>query len=250
MRSIQATAIILWVIIFVIAAFILGQFLSSKGILDITAFITGNKNEEQTKEDKENTASDELQNDIIISKVGQETVRIGQNIAMDYFASYYKEYINYIMQNGELYEGKSKVAITNDLASDYVFFALANQVDQAKYVANSSGNTLTITEGNVNSFVDKMFAKTISEKYKTSAKGYERKTKEYNIERSSENIDCMQELTLIENVTSNQMKLSFDCKKMEIEDKKQVIKEIKQINLYVVYRGGRYIVTDVEKLEK
>lgn len=244
MKSIQMTALILWGAIFMIAAFILGQFLVSKDIFDITGLFTINGEDEGNESlGSENNLDDELASDIVINKIGQETIRIGLNVGKDYFSEYYKDYINYIMVDEKLYKQDQKVTITDELASDYVFYAVARGVDIDKYTSEESEDKISITEGNLNSFVDKMFAKSVAKEYKDdSSNGYDKVTKTYRIEKNDNLEESIQELTSIENITSNQIKLIFDCK-TESNQKNQ-------INMYVVYRGGRYILTDVEKLEK
>ena len=249
MKSIQITAVILWGIIFMAVAFILGQILVSKDVFDITGIFTVDK-------DKQNTLNNsgminETEKDVITDKIGQETVRIGQNIAIDYFSEYYEAYIDYIMSDTDVYEVNEKITITDELASDYIFYAIAREVDDDKYKSEELDNKILISEGNVNSFIDKMFGKEISEKYKKSnANGYDKKTKQYNIQKIEEYDEYSQELLSIENITSNQVKLGFSCKKKTLKGNKYVSTETKQVNIYAVYRGGRYILTEIEKIEK
>ena len=245
MRSIQATAIILWIVIFVIISFVLGQFLSSKGILDVTSFITGDSNEKDTKDETISKQDNELESDIAINKIGQETVRIGKNVATDYFKTCYKEYVNYVLTSTE-YKEKEKTAITSELASDYVFYAVSNGLDNAKYVSENKEDVVVIAEGEINSFADKMFAQSISDKYKNE-NGYDKVKKEYTVQKKEDILSYSQELISVENITSNEVKLTFSCKELSEKDDKTEVKTQKQITIYAVYRGGRYIVTNVEK---
>ncbi len=250
MKGIQATAIILWVVIFVIAAFVLGQFLVSKNIFDITSFITLNDKKEEDSDNEENI-QDEIQNDVVINKVGQETVRIGQNVAKDYFSNYYREYINYVMQDSTIYKLGEKIAITNDIASDYVFYAFSKGLDTDKYISNINNNKLVITEANANSFIDKIFEQEISKTYKeNSSNGYNKESKTYSIQIDNSKQDYVQELISMENITSNQMILKYDCKKVVEKNKNTEIQDQKEIDITIVYRGGRYIITEVQKLNK
>ena len=57
------------------------------------------------------------------------------------------------------------------------------------------------------------------------------------------------ELENIENITSNNVKLEFSCKEIVDNGYKKGIVGENQINIYLVYRGGRYIIMEVEKLE-
>jgi len=251
MKSIQTTAIILWGFIFMVAAFILGQFLISKDIFDVTGLFTINEDKENKDKENKESSGDELESDVLIDKVGQETVRIGLNIAENYFSEYYTEYVNYIMADSEKYMVNSKTNITNDLASDYAFYVLSNSIDDDKYVSEENEDKTLISEGNLNSFIDKMFAKEVSAEYKQDVNnGYDKKTKMYNITKNKNQVEYMQELTSIENITSNQIKLEFKCKEVVVEDKKTSSEDEIQVNIYIVYRGGRYILTDVEKIVK
>ena len=252
MKSIQTIAIILWGIIFMVAAFILGQFLIKNDIFDVTTLFTISGDKEEGNTSVEGIESDdELKNDVIINKVGQETVRVGQNIAKDYFTNYYKEYVNYIMANADKYKVNKKISITDELASDYIFYALSRNLDSDKYTSQISDSKVSISEGNINSFIDKMFAKEISDSYKQDDRnGYDKSTKSYSIVKNEKENDYIHELNKIENITSNQIKLEFECKRILKEDKKTQVLDEKQINIYAVYRGGRYLVTEVEKLEK
>ncbi len=158
MKLIQTTAIILWGIIFIVAAFVVGQMLASKDIFDVTAFVMG-----KIPEKKENVTEIEndgnVVNDDSINKIGQETVRVGLNVAKTHFASYYKEYVNYIMAENDIYSNNNKVTITDKEASDYVFYALSRNTDKDKYNASLSGDKVNISEANINSFIDNMFEK-------------------------------------------------------------------------------------------
>lgn len=252
MKSIQTTAIILWGIIFMVASFILGQFLISKDVFDVTKLFTINSNDKGI-ENKEDSVvhGDEFEDEDIISKVGQETIRIGQNVAKDYFSYYYEEFVNYIMTDNQKYKANNKVVITDDLASDYVFYALSRQLDKDKYTSDEVNNEVIISEGDLNSFINNMFEKEISSAYKkNNNNGYDSKLKTYNIVKNEKHEEYRQELTGIENITSNEIKLQFDCTKLSSNAKKEQATKEKQINIYAVYRGGRYIVTDVEKIEK
>lgn len=239
MRSIQTTAIILWGVIFMMLAFALGQFLASAEIFDVTGIFSG----DTAIQDGGNSEP----NDDVINKIGQETVRIGQNVAIDYFSQYYKEYVNYIMSDKVNYKIDQKIAITDELASDYAFYAFINEVDVDKYDSKKKEGNITISEGNVNSFIDNMFAKKSVDEYKNNnSYGYDKKTKTYTIERTKIPEQYVQELVNIENITSNQVKLEFKIKGLINYDGKTKT----QVNIFAVYRGGRYIVTEVEKNEK
>lgn len=249
MKTIQATAIILWGVIFVVAAFVVGQILASKDIFDVTAFVMGKIPEkEDNVSDVENV--DNIANDDSINKIGQETARVGLNVAKDYFSTYYKEYVNYVMAENDIYSNNNKVTITDKEASDYVFYALARNIDNEKYTANVANGKVNISEANLNSFIDNMFEKSVTETYKkNNASGYDKTGKTYSITRENDIAEYVQELTNVENVTSNQVILIFSCKKVEKTDKKETVTEEKQIKLTAVYRGGRYIVTEVEKIK-
>jgi len=241
-KSIQITALVLWVTIFIVAAFVLGQFLVSKDIFDVTYFITGQQKE---KESTENKVEDELANDVMINKIGQETVRVGLNIAKEYFSNYYKGYLNYIMANNEKYKANEKTAITNTLASDYVFYAISKGTDLDKYKSNVMENEIIISESEINSFVDMMFGKEIDEAYKKDGKyGYDKLSKKYSMEKSNPSGEYSQELQKIENVTSNQIELTFSCKM--INGKSDTVKKEETIKLICIYKGGRYVVTEVQ----
>lgn len=233
MKSIQTIALLLWMIIFVVAAFILGQFLVSKDIFDITEIIIG----QTSSEDRNVTQTDDSSSST--NKVGKETVRIGLNIANDYFEKYYKEYINYIISNSEIYHSGKKIFIGEDLASDYVFYAMARNIDTDKYTCELSGDKIVVTEAEANSFIDKMFAKEISEILMNDYKnGYDRTSRKYNIEKNNKHSEFIQELSNIQNVTSNELILAYICKNGN---------EHNVVKLTVVYKGGRYIVTEVLK---
>lgn len=239
MKSIQTTALVLWMAIFIAAAFFVGQFLASKEIFDITPIITGDRNEEET--DKEDIGDDTLANDVVIDKIGQETVRIGLNIASDYFSLYYKDYINYIINNIDKYSGSEKVIINDTLASDYVFYAIPRNIDTDKYKSSESGDRISITEAEINSFADKMFGKDIDESFKKDGKyGYDKLSKKYSIDKNTDYSEWTQELSKIENITSNELVLTFSCKKNGDKNSNETIK------LTCLYKGGRYIVTEVE----
>lgn len=244
MKSIQMTAIILWGIIFIAAAFVLGQFLVSKNVFDITSIITGEDNKEETT----TQIDDELANDIVINKVGQETVRVGLNMAKEYFSEYYEEYINYIMSNTDSYPTNQKVQVNDTLASEYVFYAVSASIDSDKYSSNEEDGKILITEAEVNSFADKMFEKEIDEAFKKDGKySYNSANKNYSIEKISEHEEYVQELSKIENITSNQMVLTYECK--NVSEKNSKVELENTIKLTVTYKGGRYLVSDVEKIK-
>lgn len=250
MKSIQTTAIVLWTFIFIAISFAAGQILASKGVFDITAFVTGKVVQKDNNTDVKND-DDALTNDDAINKIGQETVRVGLNVAKNQFTTYYKDYVNYIMANDDLYAKNNKVTITNKEASDYVFYALSRNVDNGKYTANMNGNKVNISEANINSFIDTMFEKSIDEAYKKIASnGYSKTNKEYSIDKNTDIEEYSEQLTNVQNVTSNQIILTYDCKKIENKDSKENVVDEKTVNITIVYRGGRYIVTEVEKLEK
>lgn len=242
MKSIQATALILWMLIFIAAAFILGQFLASKNIFDLTSIITG---ESGDKNNDNGIIDDELANDVVNNKIGKETVRVGLNVAKNYFEDYYKDYINYLMGNLEKYNGGEKVVINDVLASDYVFYAIANNIDKDKYFSNNQDNNIGITEAEVNSFIDKMFEKNIDAAYKKQGKyGYDKINKEYSVEKTSVHSEYSQEIEKIENITSNKVILEYSC--FQIADNKNNKPSIQnKIQLTVEYTGGRYIVTEI-----
>ena len=250
MKSIQMIALILWVAIFVVAAFVLGQFLVSKDIFDVTGILTIN----DTQENEQETGKDDIisiDDEEVINKIGQETVRIGQNVANEYFLNYYKEYVNYILLDTIKYPMNEKVTITDDLASDYVFYALSNKVDDEKYKYEENNNVITVSEADLNAFADKLFQKKIDETYKVRNEyGYDTNEKAYNIKVSNDKQEYIQELVAIKNITSNNIELQFECQNLEKDyNNKQSIKKY-QVNIDVVYKGGRYIVTDVQKIEK
>lgn len=237
MKSIQITAIILWVFIFVVAAFVLGQFLVSKDVFDITTIITGKGDETDLKED---VIEDEFANEIVINKVGQETVRVGLNIVEGYFSDYYKEYINYIMANLDKYLSQESIVMTNTLASDYVFYAVSRNIDKDKYESLQEKNLEQISEAELNSFIDKMFGMQIDEAYKKDGKnGYDKLSKKYNIEKNTGHEEYKQELQEIKNITSNEICLTYKCAGLD-QKEQQIIK------LICTYKGGRYIITEVQ----
>ena len=242
MKSIQATALILWMVIFIAASFILGQFLASKGILDVTSVITGQTHDTKVENDE---TEDELANDVVITKVGQETVRIGLNVAYDYFSDYYKEYINYIMNNIDIYSESESIVINNTLASDYVFYAVSRKVDIFKYKSNEDNNVISISEAEMNSFVDKMFEKEIDESFKKQSKyGYDKTSKKYIMDKIDDSVEYLQELQNIENISANELVLTYKCSKLE--GSKELAKEMETIKLTCIYKGGRYIITEVK----
>lgn len=246
MKSIQMTAILLWVGIFIIAAFIAGQILASKNIFDVTGFITGTKTGDE--KEKEEKVEDELANDIVIDKIGQETVRIGLNVAKEYFSEYYKEYINYIISNTDSYPNDEKILINETLASDYVFYAILRKIDNNKYISNDYNDNIIIKESEVNSFIDKMFNKEIDETFKKDGKyGYDKVNKEYSMEKNDQHYRYVQELENIENITSNEIILTYTCRRTDDENSK--IQEQYTVKLTVIYKGGRYIVTEVQRQE-
>ena len=217
MKSIQTTAIVLWTFIFIAVSFVAGQILASKGVFDITAFVTGKVVQKDNSTDVKN--DDTVINDDVINKIGQETVRVGLNVAKSQFTTYYKDYVNYIMANDDIYAKNNKVTITNKEASDYVFYALSRNVDVDKYTANMSGNKINISEANINAFIDTMFEKSIDEAYKKIASnGYSKTNKEYSIDKNTDIEEYSEKLTNIQNVTSNQIILTYNCKKIEKKD--------------------------------
>lgn len=242
MKSFQVIAILLWGIIFIVAAFILGQFLASNDIFDISEIITGKKDSDDNIEPEKD---DILASDIVINKVGQETIRVGYNVAKEYFENYYEAYINYIMENTEIYPENQKMEITDTLATDYVFYAVSNKIDVEKYPIVSDNGSINIREAEINSFIDKMFAKDIDQTYKKDGKyGYNNVSKIYSIDKEYNYRKYIQSLENIENVTSNELILTYNCKEMSSYNKSN--KENK-IQLKVTYKGGRYIVTEVQK---
>lgn len=244
MKSIQMTALILWMAIFIVAAFVLGQFLSSKEIFDITTIISGDSN----KDVKNNQNGDEFSNEAIINKIGQETVRVGLNIAKDYFTAYYNEYVNYIMSNDESYPDNEKITINDTLASEYIFYAISSSKDEDKYESLEEEGVVEVTEAEANSFIDKMFGKEIEDAYKKDGKyGYDRINRTYSMEKQGVNQKYTTELKEITNVTSNELVLTYDCKGVSSNSKYENMIESKTIKLTVIYKGGRYIVTEVEK---
>lgn len=243
MKSIQTIAIVLWMIIFIVAAFFVGQFLASKDIFDITSFVMGEKKDPEA--DKAEPKDELLANDVVTNKIGQETVRIGLNVASNYFSDYYNDYINYILGNSDKYSEDGKVVIDNTLASDYVFYAVSRNIDGEKYSSHESTERMDITEAELNSFVDKMFGKEIDDAYKKDGKyGYSKSTKTYSMEKIEDYDEFSQELEKIENITSNQIVLTFKC--MQTYSEKNNNKNVITINLTCVYKGGRYIVTEVQ----
>ena len=233
MKSIQMTALLLWGIIFIVAAFIVGQILASKEIFDITGIVTGEGNEEEIKE---NPLGDDLES---INKIGQETVRIGLNMAKDYFSDYYSSYINYVMSNSDSYPVNVKVNISDTLASEYA-------VDEEKYLSYDSEDEVIVLESSINSFIDIMFKKEIDDAFKKDGKyGYDKTTRKYTVEKNNTAKTYLQELDNIQNVTANQIILTYNCRSVNVKDGEK--KAVNDINLTVVYKGGRYIVTEVEK---
>lgn len=242
MKSIQTTALILWMVIFIAASFILGQFLVSKGILDITSVITGQRHNDGVKKEE---AEDELANDVVINKVGQETVRIGLNVASGYFSEYYKDYINYILNNIDIYSESESIAINNMLASDYVFYAVSRKVDVFKYESNEDNNVISISEAEINSFIDKMFEKEIDESFKKQSKyGYDKTSKKYIMDKIDDSEEYFQELQKIENISANELVLTYSCSKPE--GSRELAKEIETIKLTCIYKGGRYIINEIQ----
>ena len=130
MKSFQVVALLLWGFIFIVAAFVLGQFLASNNIFDVSEIIAGKKDNDEKIESE---IEDILDSDIVIDKIGQETVRIGYNVAREHFGNYYEAYINYIIENATMYPENEKVEITETLATDYVFYSVSNNVDTQKY---------------------------------------------------------------------------------------------------------------------
>jgi len=234
LKSIQLTALFLWLFIFVVASFVLGQFLVSKNIFDVTTFLPG-----QEQKDIIDDETDNVENDVVIDKVGQETVRIGLNIANNYFSDYYKEYVNYVMHNSDSYPSNQDIQINDTLATEYVFYAVSRNIDNDKYESVEENNNVIIKEAEINSFADKVFGKEIDEAYKKDGKyGYDNNKKEYAIERNTDSYECIQELENIENITSNELKLIYSCRSEKGES---------TVKLSVIYKGGRYLVTQVLK---
>lgn len=239
MKSIQTTALVLWMFIFIIGAFVLGQILISKDIFDITPIITGDRSKEKSDEEINNEA---LESGISINKIGQETVRIGLNVALDYFSEYYREYINYIMKNIDKYSEKGIVTINDTLASDYAFYAVSRNIDVDKYKSNYANNIINISEAEINSLVDIMFGKNIDQSFKKDIKyGYDKASRKYSINKLSDHDEYSQELQRIENATSNKVVLTYGCKA-----KGSSTQNIEIIKMTCVYKGGRYIVTEIQ----
>lgn len=238
MKSFQVVALLLWGFIFVVAAFVLGQFLASKDILDVSEIITG---KDEIGDKTETETDDILASDVVIDKVGQETVRVGYNVTKEYFEDYYKSYINYIMQNSDMYPASKKVEITETLATDYIFYAVSNNVDSEKYKILESEENINIRESEINSFVDKMFEKGIDQSYKKDGKyGYDNASKTYSMEKNSDYKEYNQEVKKIENVTSNKLVVTYSCSKENNEN---------TIQLTAEYKGGRYIVTEAQVIK-
>ncbi len=245
MKSIQMIALILWVAIFVAFAFVLGQFLVSKDIFDVTGIFTIN-NVEDNKQESSKDDVISIEDEEIINKIGQETVRIGQNVAFEYFSAYYKEYVNYILQDvTNKYPMNEKITITDVLASDYVFYSVSNRMDE------ENDTIITVLEADINAFADKMFQKKIDDTYKMKNEyGYDINKKEYNIKLSDDKQEFIQELLSIKNITSNKIELQFKCQSTEKDNNNNMSIKKYQVNIDIVYKGGRYIVTDVQKIEK
>ncbi len=240
MKSIQMTALLLWGIIFIVLAFIVGQILASKEIFDVTGIVTGEGNKEEVKE---NPLGDDLES---INKIGQETVRIGLNIAKDYFSDYYSEYVNYIMSNSDSYPVNVKVNINDTLASEYAFYAISNEIDEEKYLSYDNDDEVIVLESSINSFIDTMFEKEIDDAFKKDGKyGYDKISRKYTVDKNNTSNIYLQELDNIENVTANQMILTYTCRSVNTKDGEK--KAVNDVELTVVYKGGRYIVTEVEK---
>lgn len=241
MKSIQTTALILWMAIFIAAAFFLGQFLASKNIFDTTSFILGENSDEKT--DEIDIEDDMLGNEVVINKIGQETVRIGLNIASDYFSDNYYNYIDYIMNNIDKYSQSEKVTINDTLASDYIFYVASRNLDFFDHQRHmEDDDAVVISEAEINSAIDIMFGKNIDEAFKMESKyGYDKTTKKYTVEKDIGNRRYSVELQDIENITSNEVVLTYEGSKLEDEQD-----DTKTIKLRCVYKGGRYIVTEVQ----
>ena len=90
-----------------------------------------------------------------------------------------------------------------------------------------------------------MFAKSIDQSYKKDGKyGYNNTSKTYSIEKNDSYKKYVQVLENIENVTSNELILTYSYK--EIGDENKSDKE-NNIQLKVTYKGGRYIVTEIQR---
>jgi len=241
-KSIQATALILWMVIFIVAAFVVGQFLASKDIFDISTVIFGNEKEQ---EETNVTVDDMYANEQTINKIGQETVRVGLNVVEEYFSKYYEGYINYLMQESDTYPLGENITIDNTLASDYVFYAVSSGINDNMYSSERNDGMVIITEAEINSFIEKYFRKEVEEAYKKQGKyGYDKLNKKYSLEESNISQEYIKELQEIENVNSNEIILTFRCKSNNKQKEQENI-----IKLNVLYKGGRYIVTTVQKMD-
>ncbi|MDD4376407.1 MAG: hypothetical protein PHR25_06515, partial [Clostridia bacterium] len=204
MRAIKTTAILLWVFIFIVAAFIVGQYLSTKEIYSMF------KEKEIANEQEIETEKEEK----VIDKIGEETIRIGSNIAKEYFTKQYSDFVTIVVAE-DVFEKQIKKDITEEIATNYVMKAIAVSMDEDKYnqVAGSSGERAIILESEVNKFIDQMFNKNVLEEIKTSEKaGYNSIDKTYGIERETQLTGYNVELASISNITSNKLKLDFIVK--------------------------------------
>ncbi len=227
MRAIKTTAILLWVFIFIVAAFIVGQYLSTKEIYSM--FKEKEIVNEQETEEKEQ----------VIDKIGKETVRIGSKIAKDYFAEQYSDFVTIIVEE-DVFDKQGKKEINDEIATNYVMKAITMAMDEEKYklVAGSSGERVTILESEVNKFIDQMFEKNIFEEIKTSEKaGYNNVDKTYNIQTEKRTTEYNVELTNVVNITSNNVMLDFIVKDQN---------ESQNVKIEIEYKGGRYTVLNYE----
>lgn len=229
MRAIKTTAILLWVFIFIVAAFIVGQYLSTKEIYSMF------KEKEIANEQEIETEKEEK----VIDKIGEETIRIGSNIAKEYFTKQYSDFVTIVVAE-DVFEKQIKKDITEEIATNYVMKAIAVSMDEDKYnqVAGSSGERAIILESEVNKFIDQMFNKNVLEEIKTSEKaGYNSIDKTYGIERETQLTGYNVELASISNITSNKLKLDFIVKD---KSKNQNVK------IEVEYKAGRYTILNYE----
>lgn len=222
MKAIKAAALILWMFIFVIIAFLAGQYLSQKGIFNM---FDGERDEEQDKQ----TIGD-------IEEVKNTEISVNKQYMESYFGKYCEEFVKYLVsEDKDVPEEKTEVP--EEYVESYVFYAIRNYIDEDEYkVDNLAKDEISILESEVNRFANKKFAKELSQTVKENSEyGYNKDEKKYTLKPQDRaaNVSCT--VIDIENTITGEIVVTYSSKKLE------------KILIYLEYNKGNYSITSIEK---
>ena len=220
MKAIKITALFLWIFIFVVLAFLAGQYLCQKEMFNIFG------------KDKEVDISKKTAEDVIKDK----DIKINKQFAENYFGGICEGFVRYLLtEEKNIPEEKSQ--ITEEYISEYIFYAISNGMETTEYeLHETQKDTIYITESEVNSFVDKKFGVALSKTVVTDdAYGYNSEEKTYKLgaPKNNKKNTIIFSATNIENID--------DAIAVTFKDNEE------KIFVYLKYNNGNYIMTSIEK---